>query len=117
MTWAPVSALRRFTRGYDQSALLADALGRELDMPVVRTLRKIRHTPPQSSIRDAAKRRINVLGAYKVADNCITGKRIILVDDVITTGATASECARVLLSAGAKEVFFAAVAATEYDKK
>ena len=118
LTWVPVSAIRRFTRGYDQSALLADALGRELDIPVVRTLRKIRHTPPQSSIRDAAKRRVNVLGAYKqVSCESIVGKRIILVDDVITTGATASECARVLLSAGAKEVFFAAVAATEYDKK
>lgn len=118
LTWVPVSGLRRFKRGYDQSALLATDLGSELNLPVVHTLRKIRHTPPQSMIRDAAKRRANVLGAYKtVSDQQILGKRIILVDDVVTTGATASECARVLLSAGAKEVFFAAVAAAEYDKK
>ena len=118
LTWVPVSALRRLKRGYDQSALLAADLGRELNLPATHMLRKIRHTPPQSTIRDAAKRRINVLGAYKqVSDTPIAGKRIILVDDVVTTGATASECARVLLSAGAKEVFFAAVAAAEYDKK
>ena len=118
LSWVPVSALRRFQRGYDQSALLAADLGNELGLPVVSTIRKIRHTPPQSTIRNAAKRRINVMGAYKqVSGTPIAGKRIILVDDVVTTGTTASACARVLLSAGATEVFFVAVAATEYDKK
>ena len=117
LTWVPVSGLRRLQRGYDQASLLATALGHELGIAPICTLRKIRHTPPQSSIRDAAKRRVNVLGAYKQLSAApVAGKRIILVDDVITTGATASECARVLMTAGAKEVFFAAVAATEYDK-
>ncbi len=65
LTWVPISPLRQFQRGYDQSALLAQALGKELLLPATRTLRKIRHTPPQSGIRDAARRRANVLGAYR----------------------------------------------------
>ena len=117
LTWVPVSSLRQLKRGYDQAELLACALGRELGMPALRTLKKIRHTPPQSGFREASKRRANVLGAYKpLCREPLTGKRILLVDDVVTTGATASECARVLLTVGAKEVIFAAVAAAVHDK-
>lgn len=117
LTWVPVSWLRRFLRGYDQAELLAMALGRELGMPPVRLLKKIRHTQPQSGIRNAAKRRANILNAYR-AENIdqFTGKRILLVDDVVTTGATASECAKTLLIGGAKKVYFAAVAAASHDK-
>ena len=74
-------------------------------------LRKIRNAPPQSGISGDAARRANVLGAYRVTDpDALRDKRILLLDDVITTGATASECARVLLTAGAKSVNCAAVA-------
>ena len=118
LTWVPVSRRRKFHRGYDQAALIARALGDEMGTPAQQTLRKIRHTPPQSGIREPAKRRANVLGAFQAQDpRQIAGKRILLIDDVITTGATASECARVLLTAGAKEVIFAAVAAVNHDKK
>ncbi len=118
LSWVPVSALRKLQRGYDQAALIVGALGKQLGIPATRTLRKIRHTPPQSGIREPAKRRANVLGAYKACrPQQIAGKRILLIDDVVTTGATASECARVLLTAGAKEVIFAAVAAAQHDKK
>ncbi len=118
LTWVPVSALRKLKRGYDQSALLAKAVGQELDVPATPVLRKIRHTPPQSLLRDASQRRANVLGAYAVCRKAdLSGKRILLLDDVVTTGATASECAKMLLSAGAKEVCFAAVAAASHDKK
>lgn len=111
LTWVPVSPLRRLKRGYDQVELLARAVGRELGTPPVRLLRKIRNAPPQSGISGDAARRANVLGAYRVIDpGRISGKRILLLDDVITTGATASECARVLLSDGAKQVNCAAVA-------
>ena len=66
---------------------------------------------PQSGISGEAERRANVLGAYRVKDPAaVKGKRILLMDDVITTGATAGECARVLLTAGAKCVSCAAVA-------
>lgn len=118
ISWVPVSTLRRLDRGFDQSELIARSLGGKLNQKAVRTLYKIRHTPPQSSILDAAQRRANVQGAYRASDkDLIAGKRILLIDDVVTTGATASECARTLLTAGAKEVFFAAVAAADYHKK
>ena len=118
LSWVPVSRLRKLKRGYDQSELLCRAIGKELDLPTTGVLKKIRHTPPQSGLRDAAQRRANVMGAYKVVDpKSVAGKRILLIDDVVTTGATASECARMLLIAGAKEVYLAAVAAAYYDKK
>ena len=116
ITWVPISSRRRFSRGYDQSKLLAEALGKELGVPVISTLKKIRHTRPQSTLADAAQRRANVLGAYKVRNpQAISGKQILLVDDVITTGATASECAKTLLTGGAAQIYFAAIAATSND--
>lgn len=117
LTFVPVSPLRKLTRGYDQVELLAQATGNELGIPFHPTLRKIRNTPPQSGIKDPARRRANVLGAYVAVDpDAIRGKRILLLDDVITTGATASECARVLLIAGAKEVYCAALAVANHKK-
>lgn len=117
-TWVPVSRLRRIRRGYDQVALLAKALGKELNITPACTLRKIRNTPPQSGIREDAHRRANVLGAYRTVRQAdVKGKRVLLLDDVITSGATASECARTLLIAGAKEVYCATVAATSRDHK
>lgn len=112
LTWIPVSSLRKLRRGYDQVELIAKAVGRELGMEPIPTLKKIRHNRPQSRISDAAKRRANVLGAYRMtAPEQISGKRILLLDDILTTGATMSEAARVLKTAGAKEVHCAAVAA------
>lgn len=112
LTWVPVSRLRKFRRGYDQVELLARAVGKELGMTPVPLLRKVRHNRPQSRIHGAEKRRANVLGAYRETDReAIAGKRILLLDDILTTGATAGECARVLLTCGAKEVHCAAVAA------
>ena len=112
LTWVPVSRLRKLRRGYDQVELLAKAVGRELGMEPVPLLKKVRHNRPQSGIHDASKRRGNVLGAYRELDReLISGKRILLLDDILTTGATAGECARVLLTAGAKEIHCAAVAA------
>lgn len=118
LTWVPVSSLRRLRRGYDQVALLVDAVGKELGITPCKTLRKFRNTPPQSGIKNIYRRRANVLGAYKpVNPENIRGKRILLLDDIITTGATASECARVLLTAGAKEVYCAAIAVSEFHTK
>ncbi len=112
LTWVPVSALRKFSRGYDQVELLAGAVGRELGMEPIGTLKKVRHNRPQSGISGQAKRRANVLGVYRITQQeLVAGKRVLLLDDIITTGATAGECARVLLTAGAKEVHFGCVAA------
>lgn len=110
ISWVPIAFPRKLLRGYDQSRLLAVALGKELKQKPVRVLKKFRSTPPQSSISNAAMRRANVLGAYKVVSrDRVRNKRILLLDDVVTTGATASECARTLLTAGAKEVILATV--------
>lgn len=118
LTFVPIASLRRLSRGYDQVELLARRVSGELGLPACRTLRKIRNTPPQSGISDAARRRANVLGAYRAVDpDFLQGKRILLLDDIITTGATASECARVLLTAGAKEVYCAALAASNHKSK
>lgn len=118
LTYVPIAFARRMKRGYDQVALLAKAVQNELNVPGVKTLRKVRNTPPQSGIKDVARRRANVLGAYRcIAPEAVRGKRVLLLDDVLTTGATASECARVLLTAGAKEVFCATLAVSEYNTK
>ncbi len=112
LTWIPVSSLRRLRRGYDQVELLAKAVGKELGMEPVPLIKKVRHNRPQSGIHGSAQRRANVLGAYReLSREQIAGKRILLLDDILTTGATAGEAARVLLTAGAKEVHCAAIAA------
>ncbi len=118
LTWVPVSAVRKLRRGYDQVELIAASVGRELGMKPVKTLKKLRNNRPQSAISDQAGRRANVLGAYRVTDpELVRGKRVLLLDDIITTGATAGECARILLTAGAREVHCGCVAAVRRNKK
>lgn len=117
IVWVPVSRLRKLKRGYDQVELIAHALCKELQITPVPCLKKIRHNPPQSGIASAAQRRANVLGVYKVPNpDFVKGKRILLLDDIITTGATISECAKMLMAAGAKEVYGVAIAATRQYK-
>ncbi|MBP3634125.1 MAG: ComF family protein [Oscillospiraceae bacterium] len=101
ISWVPCSGRRKWTRGYDQSELLARALAKELGADCVPTLKKIRHTKKQSKMPSAGARKANVLGAYKAIDpKSVFGKRILLVDDVLTTGATMSECGKTLQLAG-----------------
>lgn len=118
LSWIPVSPLRKLKRGYDQSELLCRAIANELGMPATPVLKKIRNTPPQSGLKGIDQRRANILGAYKPMKSVnLSGKRILLIDDVVTTGATGSECAKTLLIAGAKEVYLAAIAAASHDNK
>lgn len=118
LTWIPISAVRKWFRGYDQVSLIADAVAKELSLTPVATLKKIRHNPPQSGFHDASRRRANVLGVYQAIEPVrFAGKRVLLLDDILTTGATAGEAARVLLTAGAKEVYCAAVAAAPHQRK
>ena len=118
LTWVPVSRLRRIKRGFDQVELLARETAKQLGVEAVPCLKKIRHTPPQSTLRSAAQRRANVLGAFRViAPEAVAGKRILLLDDIITTGATLSECARTLILAGAQQVQCATLAVAPHDKK
>lgn len=117
ITWVPVSARRRRKRGYDQAQMLAEQTAKVLGIPAVPMLKKVRHTPAQSTLREAARRKANVLGAYVAIDrSALKDRRVLLIDDVMTTGATLSECSRVLLTAGAKDVVCAAFAAAGQTK-
>ncbi len=111
VTWAPLSRRRKRERGYDQAQLLARTVARELELPLCPTLEKIRDTTPQSGLEESSARRANALGAYRcIAPDTVRGKQVLLIDDIITSGATASECARMLRTAGAKAVFCATLA-------
>jgi len=101
----PLHKRRRRERGFNQAAVLAAELSRLIGVPAVSdALRKTVNVRPQTSLR-SAERRTNVRGAYRaVRPEAIKGKRVVLVDDVFTTGSTLSECAGVLKRAGAADV-------------
>jgi ComF family protein len=99
----PLSMQRLRERGFNQAAELARAVGAVTHTPVLaRACRKPRETPPQAALPWAARAK-NVRGAF-VCDADVTGRRIAIIDDVMTTGATVNELARVLKRAGAAEV-------------
>ena len=106
VTWVPLSEKRLKQRGYDQARLLAEELMKELGLdPPQSLLRKIRNTRAQSSLTEEKDRRANVKGAYEVIDSSLVrDAHILLVDDVVTTGATLTACAAELRKAGAAEV-------------
>jgi ComF family protein len=110
ISWPSLSSKRLRQRGYDQAELLAREVGKLLAVPVVPTLQKA-DRPAQSGLEDEGARRANVLGAYTpVEPEGFRGKRVLLIDDVVTTGATLSECARTLRVAGAEAVLCATLA-------
>ncbi len=100
----PLHPRRKRERGFNQAAFLARHVGRRMGVPVAAgALRRVRETPPQAG--DPADRRRNVRGAFTVARPAdVAGRHVLLIDDVLTTGATANECARVLRRAGARRV-------------
>lgn len=112
ITWVPLSRARLRQRGYDQAMLLASAAALALDDVAAETLCKVRDTEAQSGLgKNDASRRANVLSAYQVTDpTLVEGRRVLLIDDIVTTGSTLSECARVLRTAGATDVVCAALA-------
>lgn len=111
ITWIPLSRRRLRQRGYDQARLLAEEVAEKLGLACVPLLRKCRDNPAQSGTGGAEKRRANVSGVYAPVNEAVfRGKSVLLVDDIVTTGATLSEGARVLLTAGAARVYAAAVA-------
>lgn len=117
VTWVPVSKKRRRKRGYDQSRLLAEAACKVWGIRAEQLLVKPVDTPAQSGLTEPAARRANVLGVYEAERADVAGKRILLVDDICTSGATLTECARVLEAAGAAEVVCVTLARAREKKK
>jgi ComF family protein len=103
--------LRLWRRRYNQSAELARRLARDWALSYDPVLVRSRRTPSQGAMASAKARRRNVLGAFKVPErHRIAGKRVLLLDDVLTTGATVEACARALKRAGAVQVHVLALA-------
>ncbi len=106
----PLHWMRRWTRGFNQSELLAREIAQRTALPVRNAMKRSKRTKPQAGLTNA-KRRDNVRGAFRVKrPAAVRGLRVLLVDDVMTTGATASACARALKTAGAKRVALLTVA-------
>jgi competence protein ComFC len=100
----PLHKSRLRERGYNQSQLLAISIHKSTGLSVfLDALRKIKATPPQADSASVEERRLAVVGAFGCYNN-FTGRRVILIDDVATSGATLSACATTLVAAGAKEV-------------
>jgi predicted amidophosphoribosyltransferase len=113
--WVPLAARRRARRGYDQARALAAVVGRRLELPVVPMLERVVETAPQAR-RGGLERRRALRGAFRPVRGIFkppeapVPDRVLLVDDVLTTGATAGECATVLRAAGASSVGLLAAA-------
>jgi ComF family protein len=100
----PLHWRRRWQRGFNQSGLLAARVARQFRLPSIQPLRRVRATATQAGLTNSNRRK-NVAGAFRVARRGkIEGKRILLIDDVMTTGATGAACATALKRAGAKSV-------------
>jgi len=109
----PIHWLKKWQRGFNQSDDLAREIGKKWNVPVRTVVRRKKATRPQAGLTNA-KRRANMQGAFRMAGRkSLAGMRVLLVDDVVTTGATASACARVLKRAGAAHVALLALARTD----
>ncbi|MCS6953304.1 MAG: phosphoribosyltransferase family protein [Bryobacterales bacterium] len=106
----PLHWLRRWRRGFNQAELLAREVSRRSGIPVLKPVRRVRATRAQTGLSHSARRQ-NVLGAFRVRRKArLAGLRLLLVDDVMTTGATAAACALALKRAGAAYVALLVVA-------
>ena len=106
VTWAPLSRLRRWHRGYDQAQQLAENVANRLSLPIYPTVQKAYRRPLSQLSGDRSARMARILDAYTIRkDADVHNRSILLVDDIVTSGATLSECARILKTAGAKQVY------------
>ena len=104
----PVHASRLKTRGFNQAAVLAEKLSAELGIPWEELLIRVKKTDPQKSL-GSAERLKNLRGAFEAEQKAGKWERVLLVDDIYTTGSTAEICSRALLKTGVKQVFVFAV--------
>ncbi len=107
----PLSWWKYLRRGYNQAALLSEIISQECNIKSADRLERIKNTKTQTKLDEEARRK-NVLNAFNVKPDGIRDKTVLLIDDVITTGATMNECARVLKEAGAKDVYSCVAAIT-----
>lgn len=114
VTFVPISEKGFRARGYNQSEILAQTVAEKLFVPCEELLCKKKDTAKQHEL-SGRERRLNVNGAFSLKDGIsVKGKRILLCDDVKTTGATLKECEKVLLMSGAKEVYCLCIALADY---
>lgn len=113
ITFVPMTGKAKRKRGYNQAEILAKDLSKYLEIPCLPVLEKFKGNEAQKEL-SARKRRENVKGVFQVVERYpVKNKTILLCDDIITTGATIQECARILYQAGAAEVLGTAVAHTK----
>src|SRR5947207_11580291 len=106
----PLHPTRQRERGFNQAGLLAESLSSRISIPCKRVLKRIRYTTTQTAL-DRAERMENLHNAFRLRKNAdVRGLHVLLIDDVLTTGSTLSECARVLKRAGAVSVYAATAA-------
>ena len=107
----PLHRKKERKRGYNQSKIIAEKLGAVLELAVSDALIKLKDTPPQMTIGGMAERKQNIAGSFAVNQpEKISGRNIILVDDVTTSGSTLNEAAMILKSAGAKKIIALTIA-------
>ena len=109
VTAVPLHKQEKLDRGFNQAEKLGQALAKRMGLPYERVLAKITVTAPQKELK-AVERSGNLLGVFDVS-GAVSGKTVLLVDDVITTGATLDECAKMLKIFGAEEVYAVTAAA------
>src|SRR5437867_12022487 len=106
----PLHPARQRERGFNQAAVLAEWLGSHLSLPLRPALQRVHYTTTQTAF-DRSERMQNLRGAFRLRKKAdVRNLRVLLIDDVLTTGSTLSECARVLKEAGARSVYAATAA-------
>ena len=102
----PMYRLKEKGRGYNQAAVFARTLGEKMNLPVEkRMVKRIRNTTPQKELNDV-ERKINLKKAFQLVPNIVKYKKILLVDDIYTTGSTVEAVAHELMRCGVEQVFF-----------
>jgi ComF family protein len=108
VTFVPVHPFRRWSRGFDQNEEILRGAGLEFG----KVLRRVRYSRPLAGFARGERSRA-VRGAFRVKEESVRGKKVLVLDDIITTGTTASEVAETLYAAGAKEVYFYFIASED----
>lgn len=117
VTFVPMSKKKKKKRGYNQAEKIARVIAKSIDKPLMKNLLIHKSTSTEQHLLAADERLINAKLSFDICNDHtdITGKTILLCDDVITTGATMNKCAELLLKMGAKAVFGATICSTEMD--